>query len=109
MICNRIPDSELERRTLPREEDIRGCYYRDQTAIFHSKPFRRLKYKTQVFFNPNDDHICTRIEHVLHVATISATICRGLNGKREEEWHLNEDMAYAIALGHDLGHTKHRT
>lgn len=105
MICNRIPDSELERRTTPREEDIRGCYYRDQTAIFHSKPFRRLKYKTQVFFNPNDDHICTRIEHVLHVATISATICRGLNGKREEEWHLNEDMAYAIALGHDLGHT----
>lgn len=105
MICNKIPASELERRTMPREEDIRGCYYRDQTAIFHSKPFRRLKYKTQVFFNPNDDHICTRIEHVLHVATISATICRGLNGKKEEEWQLNEDMAYAIALGHDLGHT----
>lgn len=105
MIRNKIPDSELERRTTPREDDMRGCYYRDQTAIFHSKPFRRLKYKTQVFFNPNDDHICTRIEHVLHVATISTSICRGLNSKKEAGWQLNEDMAYAISLGHDLGHT----
>ncbi len=105
MIRNRVPDSELQRRTTPREDDIRGCYYRDQTAIFHSKPFRRLKYKTQVFFNPNDDHICTRIEHVLHVASVSATICRGLNANKEAGWHLNEDLAYAISLGHDLGHT----
>lgn len=105
MIHNRIPDIELEKRTRPRANDIRGCYYRDQTAIFHSKPFRRLKYKTQVFFNPNDDHICTRIEHVLHVASVSATICRGLNAHKDMEWDLNEDMAYAISLGHDLGHT----
>ena len=89
---------------MPRADDIRGCYYRDQTAILHSKPFRRLKHKTQVFFSPNDDHICTRIEHVLHVATIAATICRGLNSKGEG-WQLNEDLAYAISLGHDLGHT----
>ena len=105
MIANRISSEELEKRTTPREADIRGCYYRDQTAILHSKPFRRLKYKTQVFFNPNDDHICTRIEHVLHVATISATICRGLKAKKDAEWDLNEDLAYAISLGHDLGHT----
>lgn len=105
MITNRISSEELEKRTTPREADIRGCYYRDQTAILHSKPFRRLKYKTQVFFNPNDDHICTRIEHVLHVATISATICRGLKARKDAEWDLNEDLAYAISLGHDLGHT----
>jgi len=105
MITNKIPFEELKRRTTPREDDIRGCYYRDQTAILHSKPFRRLKHKTQVFFSPNDDHICTRIEHVLHVATVAATICRGLNSKAGEEWQLNEDMAYAIRLGHDLGHT----
>lgn len=105
MIRNRIPDKELERRTTPREDDMRGCYYRDQTAIFHSKPFRRLKHKTQVFFNPDDDHICTRIEHVLHVASISTSICRGLKSKKDQEWQLNEDLAYAISLGHDLGHT----
>ena len=105
MICNKIKSEELERRTVPRADDIRGCYYRDQTAILHSKPFRRLKHKTQVFFSPNDDHICTRIEHVLHVATIAATICRGLNSRKGEEWQLNEDLAYAISLGHDLGHT----
>lgn len=105
MICNKIPDEILQKRTTPREEDIRGCYYRDQTAILHSKPFRRLKHKTQVFFNPDDDHICTRIEHVLHVATISTTICRGLNSIKNAGWQLNEDMAYAISLGHDLGHT----
>ena len=104
MITNKIAAEELERRTTPRANDIRGCYYRDQTAILHSKPFRRLKHKTQVFFSPNDDHICTRIEHVLHVATIAATICRGLNSKGEG-WQLNEDLAYAISLGHDLGHT----
>ena len=104
MITNRILPEDLERRSVPRADDIRGCYYRDQTAILHSKPFRRLKHKTQVFFSPNDDHICTRIEHVLHVATIAATICRGLNSKGEG-WQLNEDLAYAISLGHDLGHT----
>ena len=105
MSKNIIPKEELEKRTHPRDEDIRGCYYRDQTAIIHSRPFRRLKHKTQVFFSPDDDHVCTRIEHVLHVASIAATICRGLKSKEKSEWELNEDLAYSIGLGHDLGHT----
>ncbi len=85
-----------------RELDVRGEYFRDQTAIIHSTAFRRLKNKTQVFFAPENDHICTRIEHVLHVATIAATICKGLN---QYGWELDIDMAYAIGMGHDLGHT----
>lgn len=56
-----------------------------------------MKHKTQVFFAPKNDHICTRIEHVMHVATIAATICRALN--------LDPDLAWAIGMGHDLGHT----
>lgn len=83
-------------RIQQREEDVRGPFFRDQTAIIHSLPFRRLKHKTQFFFAPENDHICTRIEHVLHVSSISATICKGLG--------LNTDLAQAIALGHDLGH-----
>lgn len=89
-------------RTTPLKEDVRGAYFRDQTKIIHSLPFRRLKHKTQVFFAPNNDHICTRIEHVLHVSTIASTICRGLNASGN--WDLNQDMAYAIGLAHDLGH-----
>jgi dGTPase len=83
------------------EEDVRGAFFRDQTAIIHSMPFRRLKHKTQVFFAPENDHVCTRIEHVMHVATIATSICKGLisNG-----WNLNTEMAFAIGLGHDLGH-----
>ena len=68
----------------------------DQTAIIHSMPFRRLKHKTQVFFAPENDHVCTRIEHVMHVATIAATICKGLN---KFGWSLNSEMAFAIGLG----------
>jgi len=105
MSKNLISQEDLEKRTHPREEDIRGPYYRDQTAIIHSRPFRRLKHKTQVFFSPDDDHVCTRIEHVLHVASIAATICRGLKSKEKSTWDLNEDLAYSIGLGHDLGHT----
>lgn len=105
MSTNRISKDDLEKRTVIRQEDIRGCYYRDQTAIIHSRPFRRLKNKTQVFFSPDDDHVCTRIEHVLHVASIAATICRGLKSKENSKWQLNEDLAYSIGLGHDLGHT----
>lgn len=82
---------------------IRGDYFRDQTAIIHSMPFRRLKNKTQVFFAPNNDHVCTRIEHVMHVASIASTICRGLN-KANPEWELDPELAYTIGLGHDLGH-----
>jgi len=105
MSINQISKEELEKRTISRQEDIRGCYYRDQTAIIHSRPFRRLKHKTQVFFSPDNDHVCTRIEHVLHVASIAATICRGLKSKPNSQWQLNEDLAYSIGLGHDLGHT----
>ena len=89
-------------RTRKRETDVRGDFFRDQTAIIHSNPFRRLKHKTQVFFAPENDHICTRIEHVLHVATIASSVCKGLNA---HGWELDADMAYAIGLGHDLGHT----
>lgn len=94
---NLIPEEELKKRAILRTEDVRGAYYRDTTAIIHSSPFRRLKHKTQVFFAPSNDHICTRIEHVLHVASIAATICRPLG--------LDTEMAWAIGLGHDLGHT----
>lgn len=87
----------LEERVRPRDEDIRGAYYRDTTAIIHSSPFRRLKHKTQVFFAPSNDHICTRMEHVLHVASIASTICRPLG--------LDTELAWAIGVGHDLGHT----
>ena len=102
MIKNPFSDEIYLRRTHPHKPDLRDEYFRDQTKIIHSLPFRRLKHKTQVFFAPNNDHICTRIEHVLHVATIAATICRGLN--KSGNWDLSEDMAYAIGLGHDLGH-----
>ncbi len=98
---NPLPEEAYLKRTHERCEDIRGPYFRDQTAIIHSLPFRRLKHKTQVFFAPENDHICTRIEHVLHVATISATICKGLN---IYGWDLSPELAYAIGLGHDLGH-----
>lgn len=90
------------KRTRPQTPDVRGEYFRDQTKIIHSLPFRRLKHKTQVFFAPDNDHICTRIEHVLHVATIAAAICRGLN--QSNNWDLNQDLAYAIGIGHDIGH-----
>lgn len=83
-------------RIKPRKPDLRGDYFRDQTAIIHATPFRRLKHKTQVFLSPQNDHICTRIEHVLHVSTIATTICKGLG--------LDVELAQAIALGHDLGH-----
>lgn len=99
---NPLIDKEYIRREIEKEYPIRGDYFRDQTAIIHSMPFRRLKHKTQVFFAPENDHVCTRIEHVLHVATIGATICKGLNNKG---WSLNPEMAYAIGLGHDLGHS----
>ena len=85
------------RRKKPRKEDGRGPYYRDTTAIIHSSPFRRLKHKTQVFFAPSNDHICTRMEHVLHVASIASAICRPLG--------LDTEIAWAIGMGHDLGHT----
>jgi dGTPase len=104
MYKNTISKEQLEKRSNERDTDIRGNYYRDQTAIIHSRPFRRLKSKTQVFFSPDDDHVCTRIEHVLHVASIAATICKGLKSREDEKWELDEELAYAIGIGHDLGH-----
>lgn len=94
---NKISPDELVKRVRAKSEDVRGPYYRDTTAIIHSSPFRRLKHKTQVFFAPSNDHICTRIEHSLHVASIASTICRGLG--------LDSELAWAIGMGHDLGHT----
>ena len=93
---NPLLDELYHSRIRPRKPDLRGDYFRDQTAIIHSSPFRRLKHKTQVFFSPEDDHICTRIEHVLHVSTIATTICKALD--------LDVELAQAMSLGHDLGH-----
>lgn len=98
---NELSEAQLTARASSRDEDVRGPYFRDQTAIIHSMPFRRLKHKTQFLFAPENDHICTRIEHVLHVATIAATICRGLS---RQGWVLDGELAYAAGLGHDLGH-----
>lgn len=79
------------------EDEIRTAFQRDRDRIIHSKAFRRLKHKTQVFFSPQGDHYRTRLTHVLEVAQIARTISRALR--------LNEDLTEAIALGHDLGHT----
>ncbi len=94
---NIIDTAILKKREHPKKEDARGAFFRDTTAIIHSYPFRRLKHKTQVFFAPSNDHICTRIEHVMHVASIATSICKGLN--------LDDELAWAIGMGHDLGHT----
>lgn len=77
--------------------DIRTEYQRDRDRIIHSKAFRRLKHKTQVFITPEGDHYRTRLTHTLEVMQIARTIARALR--------LNEDLTEAIALGHDLGHT----
>ena len=79
-----------------RPDDIRSPFARDYTRILHSMAYRRLKHKTQVFFNINNDHICTRMEHVSHVESVSSTIARSLG--------LNEELTKAISIGHDLGH-----
>ena len=80
-----------------REQDVRTCYQRDIDRIVHSKSFRRLMHKTQVFLQPEGDHYRTRMTHTLEVSRIAGTITRALG--------LNEDLAEAIAMGHDLGHT----
>ncbi len=76
---------------------MRTAFQRDRDRIIHCKAFRRLKYKTQVFLSPEGDHYRTRLTHTLEVAQIARTLARCLR--------LNEDLAEAIALGHDLGHT----
>jgi len=91
--------SRLSRGRLRAEEPcpVRTVFQRDRDRIIHSKAFRRLKHKTQVFIAPLGDHYVTRLTHTLEVSQIARTISRALN--------LNEDLTEAIALGHDLGHT----
>ena len=79
------------------QDDIRTVYQRDRDRIIHSKSFRRLKHKTQVFIAPIGDHYRTRLTHTLEVSQLSRTVSRALR--------LNDDLTEAIALGHDLGHT----
>lgn len=85
-------------RVRPEEEcNVRTAFQRDRDRIIHSKSFRRLKHKTQVFTIPEGDHYRTRLTHTLEVAQIARTVARALR--------LNEDLTEAVALGHDLGHT----
>ncbi len=79
------------------KDEIRTDFQRDRDRIIHSKAFRRLKHKTQVFLSPESDHYRTRMTHTLEVSQIARTISRALR--------LNEDLTEAIAMGHDLGHT----
>lgn len=80
-----------------RNNDLRSEFYRDYTRIIHSKAYKRLKHKTQVFFSPENDHICTRAEHVSHVESISYTISKYLG--------LNLELTQAISISHDIGHS----
>jgi dGTPase len=85
-------------RLLLEDQDmVRTVYQRDRDRILHSKAFRRLKHKTQVFIDPEEDHYRTRLSHTLEVSQIARTIARALR--------LNEDLTEAISLAHDLGHT----
>lgn len=90
---------EMIKREQPlykRENEIRTEFERDYTRIIHSNAYKRLKHKTQVFFCPQNDHICTRIEHINYVESISCTMAKYLG--------LNEELTRAIAVSHDLGH-----
>jgi dGTPase len=90
--------AESAGRAHPEEKcPIRTDFQRDRDRIVHSKAFRRLKHKTQVFIDPEEDHYRTRLTHTLEVSQIARTVARALR--------LNEDLTEAIALGHDLGHT----
>ena len=90
-------DSTLGRKNIEEKCNLRTEFQRDRDRIIHSKSFRRLKHKTQVFISPEGDHFRTRLTHTLEVSQIARTIARSLR--------LNEDLVEAIALGHDLGHT----
>ncbi|MBP3706239.1 MAG: deoxyguanosinetriphosphate triphosphohydrolase [Clostridia bacterium] len=90
--CETIGRAEYEEKC-----SIRTEFQRDRDRIIHSKAFRRLKHKTQVFLAPESDHYRTRLTHTLEVSQIARTVARALR--------LNEDLTEAIALGHDLGHT----
>ena len=99
ILSEKAAKSAASRGRLVSEEkcDLRTEFQRDRDRILHSKSFRRLMHKTQVFLAPEGAHFRTRLTHTLEVAQIARTISRGLN--------LNEDLTEAIALGHDLGHT----
>jgi dGTPase len=86
-----------KRQQQEQKSPVRTEFQRDRDRILHSKSFRRLKHKTQVFISPEGDHLRTRLTHTLEVSQIARTIARALD--------LNEDLTEAIALGHDLGHT----
>ena len=93
-----VKSAESRGRRFPEEKcSIRTEFQRDRDRIIHSKAFRRLMHKTQVFLAPEGDHFRTRLTHTIEVSQIARTIARALN--------LNEDLVEAIALGHDLGHT----
>ncbi len=93
-----VLSSESKGRERPEAPDpIRTCFQRDRDRILHSKAFRRLKHKTQVFLAPEGDHYRVRLTHTLDVSQIARTAARALG--------LNEDLTEAISLGHDLGHT----
>src|SRR3990172_11871292 len=96
------PQAALSSRTRGREKKeqecpIRTAFQRDRDRILHSKAFRRLKHKTQVFLSPEGDHYRTRLTHTLEVSQVARSIARALN--------LNEDLTEAVSLAHDLGHT----
>lgn len=88
---------EREEKLYSRNNDMRSEFERDYTRTIHSTGFRRMKHKTQVFFSPENDHICTRIEHVMYVESISYTIAKYLG--------LNTELTKAIAIAHDIGHS----
>ncbi len=90
-------DSSAGRARPEKECDLRTCYQRDRDRVVHSRSFRRLKHKTQVFLSPEGDHYRTRLTHTIEVTQIARTIARALR--------LNEDLTEAIAMAHDLGHT----
>ena len=96
-ICACFADQTKGRVRQEEKCDLRTEFQRDRDRILHSKSFRRMKHKTQVFLSPGGDHYRTRLTHTLEVAQIGRTIARSL--------YLNEDLVEAIALGHDLGHT----
>jgi dGTPase len=92
----KFPIAKSRKPLYERHDEIRSPFIRDYTRIIHCFGFRRLKHKTQVFFHPYNDHVCTRMEHALHVASISSIICK--------ELRLSVELANAISIGHDLGH-----
>lgn len=88
--------TKRESQLYSRGNDIRTEFERDCTRLLHCQAYRRLKHKTQVFFAPHNDHVCTRMEHVQHVASVATTIAKYLG--------LNDQLTQAIATGHDIGH-----